>query len=229
MLDTKQLAESMVTGAKAYVDKVFSGVSERLAALEGRKMEKGERGVDGVGVSDIIRDADGTLIAVLSDGRTKAIGNIAVKDGAPGADGTPGVDGKSGVDGKDGQDGTNGVDGLGFDDLSVVHDGERGFTFRFARGEHVKEFTFALPVVIDRGVYSTEKDYAPGDGVSFGGSFWIAQNQTKDRPETSKSWRLAVKRGRDGKDGSAGAPGERGLQGNPGRDLTQMGPGGEKW
>jgi hypothetical protein len=37
--------------------------------------------------------------------------------------------------------------------------------------------------------------------VSFGGSAFIAQRDTTDKPESSDAWRLAVKRGRDGKPG----------------------------
>jgi hypothetical protein len=101
--------------------------------------------------------------------------------------------------------GPRGVDGLGFDDLQVIHDGERGFTFRMTRGDQVKEFTFKVPIVLDRSVYKDDREvpYEKGDGVTFGGSFWIAQ---KDAPEGkpqdgSKDWRLAVKRGRNGADG----------------------------
>lgn len=99
--------------------------------------------------------------------------------------------------------GPRGVDGLGFDDLEVLHDGERGFTFRMARGDQVKEFAFKIPIVLDRNVYKEDGTYEKGDGVTFGGSFWIAQ---KDAPEGkpndgSKDWRLAVKRGRNGADG----------------------------
>jgi hypothetical protein len=101
--------------------------------------------------------------------------------------------------------GPRGPDGLGFDDLQVLHDGERGFTFRFSRADQIKEFAFKIPVVLDRGVYKEERAqaYEKADGVTFSGSFWIAQ---KDAPEGkpqdgSRDWRLAVKRGRNGADG----------------------------
>lgn len=106
---------------------------------------------------------------------------------------------KDGEKGQDGKDGRDGVDGLGFDELDVVHDGARGFTFRFTRGDQVKEFPFSLPVVLDKGVYKAGDEYEPGDGVTYGGSFWIAQEKTQEKPDSGKGWRLAVKRGRDGK------------------------------
>jgi hypothetical protein len=58
-----------------------------------------------------------------------------------------------------------------------------------------------VPYVRDMGVWGEGRSYLKGDGVTWGGSFWIAQDDTADKPEASaKSWRLAVKRGRDGKD-----------------------------
>lgn len=106
-------------------------------------------------------------------------------------------------------EGPPGRDGFGFDDLEVIHDGERAFKFVFTRGDAVKEFAFTLPVVLDRGVYKDDAEYEAGDCVSSGGSLWIAQGTTKERPGTSEAWRLSVKKGRDGRDGELKAPAER--------------------
>lgn len=115
---------------------------------------------------------------------------------------------------RDGKDGNNGVDGLGFDDLEVSHDGERGFTLRFVRGEQRKEFGFKIPVLLERGIYRAGTAYEKGDGVTYSGSFWIAQKDTTEKPgEANSDWRLAVKKGRDGRDGLKGAPGEKGRDG----------------
>lgn len=102
--------------------------------------------------------------------------------------------------GEKGDKGEDGADGLGFSDLQVIHDGERGFTFRFARGQQVKEFPFMLPLVLDRGVFKDGTAYAKGDAVTWAGSLWIAQKETETKPDGGDGWRLAVKRGRDGKD-----------------------------
>lgn len=100
------------------------------------------------------------------------------------------------------RDGEDGDDGLGFEDLQVAFDGERSVVLRFSRGETVKEFPLTLPAVIDRGVFKEGGTYARGDGVTWGGSFWIAQDETKSKPDAADGgWRLAVKKGRDGKDG----------------------------
>lgn len=104
---------------------------------------------------------------------------------------------KDGVNGRDGRDG---VDALGFDDLQVEHDGARGFTIKFAAGDRVKEFSFVVPVVLDRGYYKDGEAFEKGDGVTFGGSYWIAQSTTRTKPEIGNAeWRLAVKKGRDAK------------------------------
>lgn len=98
------------------------------------------------------------------------------------------------------KDGEDGLDGFGFEDLAVEHDGERGFVLRFTRGERVKEFAFTVPVVLDRGFWLEGKAVEAGDGVTFGGSYWIAQRATATKPEIGNpDWRLAVKKGRDGK------------------------------
>ena len=101
---------------------------------------------------------------------------------------------------KDGKDGVDGEDGVGFDDLAVEHDGERGFTFRLIRGSEVREYGFTIPAVLDRGVYREDNDYLKGDAVSFGGSLWIAQRDVPPgKPGQCDGWRLAVKKGRDGR------------------------------
>lgn len=96
--------------------------------------------------------------------------------------------------------GRPGEPGLGFDDLEVIHDGERNLTLRFARGEQVKEFPLTLPIVLDRGVFKDGTEYVKGDAVTWAGSLWIAQKDTNTKPDSGEGWRLAVKRGRDGKD-----------------------------
>lgn len=152
----------------------------------GKDGANGKDGADGVGLAGAVIDRSGNLILTLTDGSTRDLGIVVGRDGQKG---------------EPGQDGKDGADGLGFDDLEVVHDGLRAFTFRFAKGEKVKEFPFTLPVVLDCGVFKSGETYAAGDGVTWGGSFWIAQKDTMEKPGEGDGWRLAVKKGRDGKDG----------------------------
>jgi integrin beta 3 len=167
------------------------------------------------------------------------------KDGVNGKDGTSGVngrDGKDGMDGKDGavgivgrdgangKDGINGRDGFNLTDFVLEYDGERTLNHKFIHGDLVKVHSIKLPIVLDRGIFSDGRQYENGDGVSFGGSFWIAQTQTTNRPgEGNSDWRLAIKRGRDGRDGERGPIGPAGQNGRNGKDLTQLGQDGSKW
>jgi hypothetical protein len=102
----------------------------------------------------------------------------------------------------------DGKDAFNLEDLSVEHDGDGNVTLRFERGELKKEFVLRLPRFKDKGVYKDGETYREGDGVTYGGSFWLAQ---KDNPEGKPDsgnghWRLAVKRGRDGRDGEPPTP-----------------------
>lgn len=114
---------------------------------------------------------------------------------------------------KDGAPGKDGVDGLGFDDLEVLDEGLGAVRLRFARGDVVKEFEIRLPVVVDCGVYRDGEAYQKGNGVTWAGSWWLAQKDAPEgKPGESADWRLAVKKGRDGRDGA------------PGKDFTPPKP-----
>ncbi len=136
-------------------------------------------------------------------------------DGAPGRDGRdgmPGVQGEKGIDGLHGKDGRDGIDGLGFDDLDVIYDGERTFTFKFVQGDREKAFTFKAPFPIYRGTLQHGKAYDRGDCVTYAGSMWTALSETKNAlPGTDAAtglWQLATKKGTDGKVGPQGPRGE---------------------
>lgn len=97
-------------------------------------------------------------------------------------------------------------DAFQLEDLAVEHDGDGNVTLAFVRGEMRREFRLRLPRFKDRGGYRDGEDYVQGDGVTYGGSFWIAQKDgPQGRPDSGTAdWRLAVKKGRDGKDGGGG-------------------------
>jgi hypothetical protein len=162
----------------------------------------GRDGKDGVGMTGVVIGQNGDLVLTLADGSVKSVGPVVGKDGAPGAAGR---------------------DGVGFDDMEEEFDGDRTIIRRYrSGGELVKEFRHTFPILLDRGVYTDEKSYERGDGVTYGGSFWIAQGETKGvRPglstAASRVWRLAVKVGRDGKQGPSGQ------NGKDGKDLRLTG------
>lgn len=160
-------------------------------------------GADGVGITGALIDQDGCLQLTKSDGTTQVCGRVV---GAPGRDADMESLRKHITDEialiptpRDGKDGAPGADGLGFDDMDAVIDDEKGLVFRWSRGDRVKEQ--AVPVVLDHGVYKPGVLYRKGAAVTAQGSLWIAQADTRERPgDGSTSWRLAVKKGRDGKD-----------------------------
>ena len=202
---------------------VASEVSKAVAGLpvpqNGKDGRDGIDGKDGVGLASALIGRNGELIVTLTNGDTKDLGLVIGKDGA------------AGLDGSDGKDGAPGTDGLGFDDMTeTVEDDGRTIVRRYQRGDEVKEFRHTLAVPIDRGVYKDGQAYKAGDGVTLGGSWWLARKDTEARPDGgSEDWRLAVKRGRDGKDGKDGERGLQGKAGEAGKDLTQLGPNGQKW
>jgi integrin beta 3 len=52
-----------------------------------------------------------------------------------------------------------------------------------------------------RGVWETGTVYRQHNSVTDGGSLWICvSEQTVQRPGDGQNWRLAVKRGKDGRD-----------------------------
>jgi integrin beta 3 len=128
---------------------------------------------------------------------------------------TPGPEGKPGPAGKDGERGQKGEAGRNASDLALLQQyiDERvertikaaaittpdgGRTLRWVLGDTVHEIKTA--VVIDAGVWKDGTAYVAGDAVSYGGSLFIAKSATTEKPGKSDEWRLAVKRGNDGKD-----------------------------
>lgn len=97
---------------------------------------------------------------------------------------------------------TNGRDALPLESFDIaIGDDVRTLTVKMQAGETVQKKSIKLPVLLDRGAYSAEKSYEAGDVVSHGGSMWIASGEPEGAPGLGgNGWRLAVKRGRDGKD-----------------------------
>lgn len=235
-LDAERFAAVVASTIKSALVKLEA----RLDALEQRGVvhgkdgapgPQGEKGLDGASGRD---GADGAPGPEGPQGPAGPAGEPGAdgrdgRDGQPGPSGAPGekgLDGKDGRDGKDGSDGLHGkdgVDGLGFDDLEAVYDDHGRMSLRFSRGDVVK--MFRVPGQVDRGVFKQGESYEQGDGVTWGGSFWIAQAPTTAKPgeasAESRAWRLAVKKGSDGKSGPRGPEGPIGKQGPQGPQGRQ--------
>jgi collagen triple helix repeat protein len=135
--------------------------------------------------------------------------------GEKGERGEAGKQGPPGIDGKDGERGQKGEPGRNATDLKLLQDHidarveraleamsmttpDGGRTLRFAFGDVVREVKTAI--VLDAGIWKDGTPYVPGDAVTLGGSLFIAQTATGAKPGASDDWRLAVKRGMDGRD-----------------------------
>jgi hypothetical protein len=153
---------------------------------------KGDPGRDGLDVKDLFRADGGRLVAVLSDGTTKDLGEFV---------------------GKDGKDGLNGKDGADFTECEIDYDGERTITIRSGAATITK----TVPIPLDRGYYREGMASEKGDIVTHDGNAWIAQRDTKAKPcRESADWRMLARRGRDGRDGidAKPAPGPVKLKGD---------------
>ena len=156
---------------------------------DGERGEKGEPGADGVGLAGALIDRSGNLVVTLTDGTPRDLGPVVGKDG------------RDGIDGKDGARGEQGPAGFSLDDFDIEKIDERTIELRFSRDGNVEGYQLNFPCFIDRGVYKDGATYDAGDGVTWGGSYWLAQDKTAERPgDGAAAWRLAVKKGRDGKD-----------------------------
>ena len=186
---------------------------------------RGEDGTPGACVLSASIDDGGQLTFAMSDGRNISAG---LARGQPGKDGEQGRDAAA-IQILDSIDEsksyprgtfsrhlngfwyaaakTNGMRGweclvAGIADLKIELPEERKMvvTAMLSNGEQVtKEIFLAHP--IDRGIHRHDSEYLKGDGVTWAGSWWIAQvDKPTDKPGISDQWRLAVKRGRDGKD-----------------------------
>jgi hypothetical protein len=167
----------------------------------------GKDGRDGVGVTHALITRAGALTLTFSDGQTKEVG-LVVPDRDLVAQLVAG-ELKTWPKPQDGAPGPPGRDGT-LEEAVAEHDGER--TVTLVRKDGSRLGTITLPIPIDRGVWKPGTWYGKGDGVTWGGSFWLAQEATSAKPgemsADSRAWRLAVKRGTDGKPGRDGKDAE---------------------
>lgn len=152
---------------------------------------------DGCGIKELLIDREGSLVATFDDGRMKNLGLVVGKDAEP-------VD-MAAIERSIAEKVAaipapkNGKDGFSLKnfDATLLDDG-RTVLLSFEDEEGAYKVELGFPVVLDRGVYKEDGVYSKGDGVTWGGSFWIAQvDSPEGKPDSGKGWRLAVKKGRD--------------------------------
>jgi hypothetical protein len=215
MLDGKEFGEEIVGLVRGYVEREIAplkienaDLKARLEAIEARPAsEKGDPGesADPAAVNELVCAEVAKAVAALpaaKDGKDAAGIVEALKDSGELV--LTLQDGRlirTGI--RDGKKGKDGRDGFGFEEMDAcVLDDDRTIEFSFRRGDDEKAFTFKWPTMIYRGVWVEGTTYQPGDVVTWGGSAHVAEIETSAKPETKDcGWRLAVKRGRDGKCG----------------------------
>jgi hypothetical protein len=136
-----------------------------------------------------------------SDGYVEVVGRL--QHGEKGETGATGPQGEKGEAGEPGAPGAVGPQG------EAGKDGAPGIA-----GKDGRDGITAKKVAAYRGVWKEGEEYTWGDFVTLGGSLWHCNYEplyaegptptTKAKPGTSEDWTLAVKRGRDGKDGENG-------------------------
>ena len=180
------VAESVAKHFEA--NPVRNGIDGKDGAqgLQGERGEKGESGRDGLDVKDLFRADGGRLVAVLSDGTTKDLGQFVGKDGA------------------DGRDGKDGIDGLGFEDceVEIVDD---AVALKYIRGDLVKSVSYPIPTFKHIGFWGPDKSAKAGEFTTHDGHLWMARRDTKEAPNyQSADWQLSARKGADGQRGKDG-------------------------
>lgn len=95
------------------------------------------------------------------------------------------------------------VEGIAEESETLCEDGRTLVRRTLYSSGRTFERSITMATVLDKGVYKTDVQYAPGDAVTWAGSVWIAQRRDDialpyGKPGTAGSgWRLAVKAGRD--------------------------------
>lgn len=151
---------------------------------------------DGRGVAGALLDKSGALILTMSDGRIENLGPVVGRDVDMEEVKTLILSEVAKIPKpKDGKD------GLDLKNMTIEHDGRKGFTLTIKDDEREIKSTIILPVVVWRDVYQHDAEYLKGDAVTSGGSVWHCEvDGAKGAPGNSDDWKLMVKKGRDGKD-----------------------------
>lgn len=188
----------------------------------------GERGADGVGITEIRQDG-AELVVARSDGTVQRFelpqgpAGPQGERGEPGpagergADGQPGPEGPAGPAGPQGPAGEPGAPGERGERGEAGPAGERGaegqpgmtreeFELAIAAAEARGEERGARLAIVRsladtyRGVWKVGEKYERGDLVTWQGATYLAMSDSTAQPDTSREWKAIAHKGRDGKD-----------------------------
>jgi hypothetical protein len=204
LADVEPMVRDAVTAAVAALPTPQDGRSVELADVEPMVRDAVTAAVaalpspkDGVGLAGALIDRGGNLVLTLTDGSQRELGTVVGKDADQAAIDRQVRELVAEI--------PRPRDGFSLKDFDTHFDGERTLTLKFDGGDVSYEHEIHLPIVIYRDVWRAENDdgsqkfYERGDCVTWAGSLWIAQERTSEKPDGGKGWRLAVKKGRDGK------------------------------
>lgn len=177
-------------GKDADADAITAAILDRVIKTLPEAPKDGRDGIDGksVSVDDLRPILEGEFAKWALEFERRAVDVMqraidrmpAAKDGTPGRDGT---------------DGQNGRDAFALKDFRASMKDGRTLVLTMEAGD--EQITHELPIEgmpIERGVYRSGQPYKSGDGVTYGSSYWIAQQDTDESPTgPSHHWRLAVK------------------------------------
>lgn len=168
------VAEAVAAGvAKHFVE---NPIRQPEDGKPGERGEKGEPGRDGLDVKDLFRADGGRLVAVMSDGTTKDLGQFV---------------------------GENGKDGLSVTDLTREYlPDSHEIVERWTQAGQSKELRYPAGGIHHGGYWMNGVKAAAGQSWTHNGTLWIAVNDTADEPSAaSKDWTIGARKGRDGQDG----------------------------
>jgi len=210
-----EIAKGLLDLERRASDVLQKAIDRMQVAKDGKDGIAGRDGADGLAGKDATPIDEDALVARIAE---VAVKHIPVpRDGIDGKDAAP-IDPERVRDmvkaevaaiprpenGRDGRDakGKDGADGLSIDDFDIEQKDDRTIVVSLRnKDKQVSREIKLKGLPIDRGVYKSGAAYQEGDGITYGGSWWLAQKDTSNTPgDASGDWRLAVKRGRDGKD-----------------------------
>lgn len=192
-MKNEELGAMLAKTVKDFVQKNNAELNEKFTALEkelrnvppAEKGDKGDKG-DSPSAEDVARAMEG-LFSKWALGYERKADDILQRA----------VDKL-----RQPEDGKPGRDALDIENFDICLDDDgRTVKVKLMRGEDVVEKSLKIATILDKGVYRDGDRYEKGDAVTFGGSLWIScTDNPEGKPGISEAWRLAVKRGRDGRE-----------------------------
>lgn len=158
----------------------------------------GERGADGVGITEIRQDG-AELVVTRSDG---AVQRFKLPQGPAGPQGERGEPGPAGERGERGEAGPAGERGAEGQPGMTREEFELAIAAAEERGEERGARLAVVRTLADvhEGVWKVGASYQRGAVVTWQGSSFVAMADTTGQPGSSPDWRPLANKGRDGKD-----------------------------